>query len=172
MDLGPRFARIHGMRRVVCACLLLSTGLVPLASASSEGRESVGAGLSVVVPTGWRVSTDRVTVCGSPTQRFVATTGHVKLRTAMHIPRHSALVLLMEGSAGRFPARPALFSLPRQLGNLGGCCEMPSGQGVELLFRDRGRKFYAFVYVGERTPATARRDIVRSLNSLRVSARV
>jgi hypothetical protein len=49
---------------------------------------------------------------------------------------------------------------------------MPSGRGVELLFRDRGRKFYAFVYVGERTPATARRDIVRLLNSLRVSARV
>jgi hypothetical protein len=117
------------MRRFLCACLLLSTGVVPLASASSERRESVGAGLSVVVPTGWRVSTDRMTVCGSPTQRFVATTGHVKLRTAMHIPRRSALVLLMEGSAGRFPARPALFSLPRQLGNLGGCCGDAVGLG-------------------------------------------
>jgi len=160
------------MRRVVCACLLLSTGVVPLASASSEGRESVGAGLSVVVPTGWRVSTDRVTVCGNPTQRLVATNGHTKLRAAMHIPRRSAVVLLMEGSAGRFPARPALFSLPRHLGDLGGCCQMPSGRGVELLFRDRGRKFYAFVYVGERTSSTARRDIVRLLNSFRVSARV
>ena len=90
----------------------------------------------------------------------------------MHIPRRWAVVLLMEGSAGRFPARPALFSLPRHLGDLGGCCQMPSGRGVELLFRDRGRKFYAFVYVGERTSGTARRDIVRLLNSLRVSARV
>jgi len=112
-----------------------------------------------------------MTVCGSPTQRFVATTGHVKLHTALHIPHRSILVLLMEGSDGRFPARPTRFSLPKHLGQLGGCCEMPIGRGVELLFRDRARKFYAFVSVGERTSATARRDIVRLLNGLRVSAR-
>ena len=100
----------------------------------------------------------------------VATTGHVKLHAALRIPHHSALVLLMEGSAGRFPARPARFLLPRHLGNLGGCCEIPTGPGAELLFRDRGRKFYALVYIGQRAPATARREIVRLLTSLRVSA--
>lgn len=75
----------------------------------------------------------------------------------------------MEGSAGRFPARPAKFTL-RPFGNLGGCCEMPTGPGAELLFRDQVRKFYAFVYVGERAPPGAPRDLLRLLNSLRVSA--
>ena len=130
----------------------------------------MGAGLSIVVPHGWHVSNHAVTVCGNPRQRLVATTGHVKLHTALRIPRRSALVLLMEGSGGRFPARPARFLLPRHLGNLGGCCEIPTGPGAELLFRDRGRKFSAFVYIGQRAPATARRDIVRLLTSLRVSA--
>jgi hypothetical protein len=111
-----------------------------------------------------------VTVCGNPTQRFVATTGHVRLHAGLRIPRRSALVLLMEGSTGRFPARPALFSLPGHFGNLVGCCKIPTGPGAELLFRDRGRNFYAFVYVGNRAPATARRDIVRLLTSLRVAA--
>jgi hypothetical protein len=165
-------ARIHGMVRLFCACLILVTSVVPLASASSEARVGLGAGLSVVVPTGWRLSMEPVTVCGNPTQRFVATTGHVKLHSALRIPRRSALVLLMEGSSGHFPARPARFSLPRHLDNLGGCCKMPTGPGAELLFRDRGRKFYAFVYVRERTPARTRRDIVRLLNSLKVSAQV
>jgi hypothetical protein len=115
------------MLRLVCAWFLLSAGVVPLASASSEGRQSVGFGLSVVAPQGWHVSKHPVTVCGNPTQRFVATTGHLKLHAGLRIPRRSALVLLMEGSTGRFPARPALFSLPGHFGNLGGCCKIPTG---------------------------------------------
>ena len=103
-------------------------------------------------------------------QRPVAITEHTRLLTAQRVPPRAALALLMESSGGRFPARPARFALPR-LGNVGGCCDMPIGRGAELLFRDHGRRFYAFVYVGKRAPPTARRDLLRLLNSLRVSPR-
>lgn len=157
------------MNRNLWLCLVIAAMLVP-AAVSAEPRLSVGAGLSVVVPHGWHLSRSPVTVCDSPRQVLVAATGPVRLHTSLRIPRRSALVLLMEAGAGRFPTRPAKFTLP-PLGNLGGCCEMPTGPGAELLFRDHGRRFYAFVYVGERAPPGAPRDLLRLLNSLRVTAR-
>lgn len=169
MDLAPRRARTKCMTRLICAGVLVGAGVVPLASVSSSGQKALGAGLSVAVPRGWRVSNRPVTECGDPKQRFVAVIGRMRLHKALRIPRRAALVLVMEASSGRFPARPPRFVLPRRLGNLGRCCEIPTGPGAELLFRDRGRRFYAFVFVGERAPATARRDVVRLLDSLRVS---
>jgi hypothetical protein len=157
------------VNRALCLSLLVAATLLPAASGAPEPRLSVGAGLSVVVPRGWQLSRTLVTICSDPRQLLVATTGRVRLRTALHIPPRAALVLLMEGSSGRFPARPSKFTLP-PLGNLGGCCEIPVGRGAELLFRDHGRKFYAFVYVGERAPPAARRDLLRLLNSVRVTA--
>jgi len=110
-----------------------------------------------------------VTLCDSPEQVLLAVSGRVRLRTALSVPPRAALVLLMEGGVDGFPARPARFELPK-LQPIGGCCEMPVGPGAELLFRDHGRRFYAFVYTGNRAPAGAKRDIVRLLNSLRISA--
>jgi hypothetical protein len=46
---------------------------------------------------------------------------------------------------------------------------MPNGPGAELAFRDQGRKFYAFVYVGAQSTAGA--DVGALLDSLRISAR-
>ncbi len=46
---------------------------------------------------------------------------------------------------------------------------MPVGRGAELLFRDHGRRFYAFVYIGSRAPVGAEGDVVKLLNSLRVA---
>jgi hypothetical protein len=100
---------------------------------------------------------------------MVAATGRIGLRRSLDVPPRAALLLLMEGGTGSFPRRPAHFKLPR-LQNLGGCCEMPVGPGTGLLFRDHGRKFNAFVYVGKRSSAKARADVVRLLDSLRVSA--
>jgi hypothetical protein len=156
------------VNRALCLSLLVAVTLLPAAFGAPEPRLSVGAGLSVVVPRGWHLSRSSVTTCTDPKQLLVATTGRVRLRTALRIPPRAALVLLMEGSSGRFPARPAKFTLP-PLGNLGGCCEIPVGRGAELVFRDHGRKFYAFVYVGERAPPAARRDLLRLLNSVRLT---
>jgi hypothetical protein len=154
--------------RAITLALIAAAVLLPAASASPKRRVAAGAGLSVVVPQDWQLSRTPITVCGDPVERLVAMTGRLKLRVGMRVPPRAALVLLMEGSSGRSPARPTSFALPR-LGNLGGCCEIPTGRGAELLFRDQGRRFYAFVYVSERAPPAARRGVLRLLNSLRVS---
>ena len=65
--------------------------------------------------------------------------------------------------------RSQRLDLPKRLGAMGGCCEIPKGRGAELTFRDHGRRFYAFVYVGSRSHA--RGDVLSLLNSLLVSAR-
>jgi hypothetical protein len=149
-------------------CLLLGAAL-PGAAGSAGARVSAGNGLSVVLPGGWRLSPTRVTSCDSPEQVLLAVAGRVRLRKSFDVPRRAALVLLMEGGTGNVRRRPAHFKLP-PLQNLGGCCEMPVGPGTELLFRDHGRRFFAFVYVGARAPHGARQNVVRLLDSLRVSA--
>jgi hypothetical protein len=155
------------MRRLVLIAFLVATVLAPAGSAGSARRVDAGDGVSAVLPAGWRLVDRSVTNCSDPAQRLLATTARGKLHTRYRVPPRAALVLLMESKRGRVPARPAKFHLP-QLGNMGGCCEMPTGRGAELLFRDHGRRFIAFVYVGARSGA--RRDVLALLNSLRVSA--
>ena len=155
------------MRRLALIGLLALVA-VPSGSAESASRVDAGSGISVLLPAGWRLAHQSITNCSDPTQRLVATTAAGRLRKRYRVPARAALILLMETSSGRLPARPARFHLPRDPGNLGGCCEIPSGPGAELLFRDHGRKFYAFVYVGPRSGA--RGDVLTLLNSLRISA--
>jgi hypothetical protein len=124
----------------------------PSADAGPVRSVEAGHGLKVVLPASWRLSHARLSNCSDPVQRFVARTG-------------GALVLLQESWMGTFPARPAHFALGRVV-QLGGCCDMPDGRGSEVLFRDHGRNFYAFVYA---TKPEQRRDALALLNSLRVT---
>jgi hypothetical protein len=155
------------MRRLVLTALLATAVLAPAGGGASARRVDAGAGVSAVLPAGWRLVHRSATNCSDPAQRLLATTARGKLHTRYRVPPRTALVLLMESKAGRVPVRPSSFHLPR-LGTIGGCCEMPIGRGAELLFRDHGRRFIAFVYVGARSGA--RRDVLTLLNSLRVSA--
>lgn len=144
--------------------------LAPAADAAPARRVALDAGLSVVLPHGWRLERTPITACSSPVDRLAAVTGKAQVRRGA-VPPRSALVLVEEASAGPFPARPTRFTLPRLDERLGGCCEMPIGRGAELVFRDHGRRFYAFVYVGEHAPAGALHDAMLLLDSLRVATR-
>jgi hypothetical protein len=156
------------MRRFALLGLLVAVAL-PAGAAGSAKRVDAGSGISVVLPSGWRLVDQSITECSDPAQRLLATTARGKLSRRYPVPARAALVLLMETGNGRFPPRPARFHLPRRLvGTLGGCCEIPYGPGVELIFRDHGRKFYAFVYVGRRSGE--RQRTLALLNSLRISA--
>jgi hypothetical protein len=149
--------------------LLAAMLLVPVGAASSSERVDAGAGITAVLPPRWRLVHQSITTCADPVQRLLATTAQGKLGPSYRVPDKEAVVLLMETTAGRFPARPARFELPRKLTNLGGCCEIPSGPGAEIAFREGHRKFYAFVYVGARSKAGA--EVSTLLNSLRISPR-
>ena len=156
------------MRRLVPIGLLCVVLLMPAGANASSRRVYAGRGISAVLPAGWRLVDRSVADCSDPAQRLVATTARAKLHRGLRVPSRAALVLVMEARSGRFPERPTRFHLPPSLGDLGGCCGIPSGPGAELVFRDHGRKFYAFVYVGPRSGA--RGDVLTLLNSLRISA--
>jgi hypothetical protein len=153
------------MRRVVLILIALGALVGPSADAVPVRRADAGHGLTIVLPHGWRLAHARVATCIDPVQRLVAVAGRVRLHTGMNLPAGAALVLLQESHSGRFPARPAHFALGSP-GEMGGCCEMPVGRGAEVVFRDHGRRFYAFVYA---TSRAQRREALALLDSLRVS---
>jgi hypothetical protein len=142
------------MLRLGVTGLLVAILFVPAAAATTSSARA-GHGITIVLPQGWRLLHRQLSGCSDPVQRFAATS-------------RKATVLVQETSlGGRFPARPARFHLPPLASNIGGCCGMPNGRGAELLFRDHGRRFYAFVYLGHRSKD--RSAVLQLLNSLRIS---
>src|SRR6266571_3591544 len=115
------------MRRLLLTGMLAAVVLTPAGSAGSARRVEAGAGMSVVLPSGWRLVQQSITNCSDPVQRLLVTTARGKLHTRFRVPPRAGLVLLMEAKSGRVPARPARFHLPRRLDSIGGCCEMPTG---------------------------------------------
>jgi hypothetical protein len=158
------------MRRVRLALVLV--GLLGLGSSASPaaGSQVLRAhGLRVVAPPGWRHANHLLSDCIDPTQALAIANTTRTFGPAATLPRATALVLLLEdhgvNAPSGFPARKH-FHLPRRAGLLGGCCDTPNGPGYEFLFRDRGRDFYAYVYVSNRALAE---EAVAILNTLRVS---
>jgi hypothetical protein len=142
------------MRHLVLTVLLVALLLVPAGAAKPAPRLDAGSGISLVLPAGWHVVHRQISDCSDPVQRFAAAS-------------RGTTVLLLETNMGRFPLRTARFRLPAKLSTFEGCCNMPNGPGVELLFRDHGRRFYAFVYLGRHS--RDRPAALSLLNSLRIS---
>ena len=135
--------------------LVLTTALAIAAPAASGRYER--AGLSVEVPTGWRIVGKPLSVCTNPVQRLA-------------LRGHGALVQIVEtldyAYVHRFPARPRRFAL-RGPSQYQACCPPREAKGWFLSFRDGNRGFYAYVYLGERG---TRAQVLRILDSLRVKA--
>lgn len=117
------------------------------------------AGLTVTLPAGWRVVHKRLTPCVNPIERVT-------------LAGRGAQVTLMETLdprryVRRFPARPQRFAL-RGTPQWIPCCAPLNRQGWFLAFRNHGRGFYAFVYLGQ--PGT-RRQALGVLDTLRVGPR-
>jgi hypothetical protein len=136
--------------------LVLTTALA-IAAAAEAGRYG-HTGLSVEVPTGWRVVGKPLSVCTNPVQRLA-------------LRGHGALVQIVEtldyAYVNRFPARPRRFAL-RGPARYQACCPPRDAKGWFLSFRDGNRGFYAYVYLGERG---TRSQVLTILDSLRVKAR-
>ncbi len=79
-------------------------------------------------------------------------------------PRDGLITIMEEGSRQAFPPRPAEVQLHPRPGSFE--CAGPSLRSQEVVFRDAGRNFYAFVALGARGPVQAAQSI---LNSLRVA---
>jgi len=116
-------------------------------------RTSVGHGLSIVVPAGWRVTHRHFTPCIDPTERFSLLSGRevVLMVQERHSPARAELT-----------ARPRHFAVHGQPAPLE-CCSLPGRAGWVLHFYDHGRAFYAYLYPGSATPGA----LLRTLDSFR-----
>jgi len=130
------------------------------AGAASDRYVRSGVGLSVPVPAGWKIERWPLTPCTDPVQRIA-------------LRGHRALVQIQERLAPEdvtdFPARPARFEL-RGAPDWIACCvpEERRDKGWMLAFRDGGRGFYAYVFLGS---AGSRGEVLAILDGLRVRPR-
>jgi hypothetical protein len=150
----------------VSVALVFASGASPAAGAHVVRMNGVRA----FAPRDWHFTNEVFSTCVSPTQTLAITNARGVVPAGAKLSKNVGLVLLLEangsGSKG-FAPRRIVRALPSS-SPMGGCCDMPEGRGVEFLFRDHGRDFYAFVYARE--PSVAR-AAVTILNTLRVEDR-
>jgi hypothetical protein len=138
---------------------LVVLGLLAASAAGGAVRRPTvvtRAGIKATLPSGWRVVDRRLTPCTDPVERLT-------------VAGRGAMVMVQEriGSDDGLPARPARFELrgaPRPME----CCAPLDRAGWSVRFRDAGRGFYGFVYVGG--PGT-RAEALRILDGLRIALR-
>jgi hypothetical protein len=133
-----RAARIRVVPRVVA---LLGSVVLALAGSSSAAPTVARArahGLTLPLPSGWRLVDRSLTDCSNPTQRLA-------------IGGDGALVVLQErlgsDAARGMPARPTHFSVTRKASPME-CCAVLGRRGWMFPFVDRGRALYAYIYPG------------------------
>jgi hypothetical protein len=173
--------------KVLVAAALVTVFVVPAASGLTATRSrSVGvaapapagrvwrdgkARLAVHYPAGWHLTTRSLTTITQPVQRFVIYSAATPRPVTVAGPRpDQVLAVVMEqipvsaADLRRFPGRPGRFTV-RHLGGVEGFGD----RWAELVFRDNGRAFYAFIGVGtnagRQLPA-----LLRALDTLRVAA--
>lgn len=123
-------------------------------ASSSPGRfANVGHRLSIVVPTGWRVSHTRFTPCADPVERFsLLGSGEILTVEERLVPVQAELT-----------RRPQHFSVRGKPSPIE-CCSIPGRRGWVVQFGDHGRAFYAYLYPGRQ----GARTLLRILDSFRV----
>jgi hypothetical protein len=130
-------------------------------------------GLVLRYPRSWFVSVEPLRGITDPVQRVVLSSYRIPdsgPNAEIAPPRGEVLAQLAEAlpplAGGSWPRRPTRFRLPH-LGRMEG---FGGNRWGELVFRDRGRRFYLFVGVGRHAPASTIRLLMRSLDTLAVGA--
>lgn len=153
--------RLYPLRRGVWEWFRLNVGPPPPARAPAGTRSGTytTAGLTVTLPLGWRVVHRRLTPCVNPIERLT-------------LAGPGALVMLQESLdprryIRRFSPRPPRFGLGGKPEPIA-CCAPTRRPGWFFNFRDRGRGFYVYVYVGR---MGTRAEALAILDSTRVRPR-
>jgi hypothetical protein len=135
---------MNARRPASATIALLVAGLVAAPAASpAGGRIDVGHRLSIVVPSGWRISHRSFTPCTDPIERF-------------SLIRGGQILMIQE----RLKPVPAELSPRSRQFRVRGepspleCCSIPGRRGWILQFGDHGRAFYAYLYPGGQSART------------------
>jgi hypothetical protein len=159
--------------------LLLGCSLVLATSAGGVVARAAGTwhdgktGLTISYPTAWHVTTRTLTTITQPTQRFVVYSGSTPHSLAqVASPRaNQALAIVMEQTnvsaadlEQQFPRRPKKFTVS----HLGGIESFAGFRWAERVFRENGRGFYVFIWVGAKDKRSLP-ILLNVLDSLRVT---
>jgi hypothetical protein len=131
-------------------------------------------GVTLQVPAGWHISTRPLNEVSDPVQRFVLSSVPVPpdaSRGNGYLPPENAVLaqVLEEEPAdysSPWPRRPAHF----KIGRLGRVETLDGRRWGELLFRDHGRHFYVFAWVGRHASSAQVAAVLRALDGLQVRA--
>jgi hypothetical protein len=137
---------------------------------------------TISLPPAWRVAGESLTpgltdpheILSAATFRATAgesgNCGHVPAGAVAGMGADDVLLTIQErrGSGG-FTERPRPFVLgPPAHGDLSECAERPDVQERSTAFRDAGRGFHVLVATGAAAPASAKADVERALDSLKL----
>ena len=130
------------------------------------------AGLTISYPAGWHVTNRSLTTITQPTQRFViySRSAPRSLVDAVSPRANQALAIVMEQTSvsatdlKQFPPRPKKFIVSR----LGSIESFAGDRWAERVFRENGRGFYVFIWVGAHDSRQLP-TLLNAIDSLRVS---
>jgi hypothetical protein len=151
--MGRRFAIVGALLAFALPASVPAHGIAP----APRPATYTSLGLTVALPSGWRVVHRRLTPCVDPVER-------------LNVSGHGALIMLQERlhpASGEFSPRPSRFELNGSPQHIE-CCAPFRRVGWVSNFGDSGRGFYVYVYLGQ--PGT-RAQVLAILDSLRVQPR-
>lgn len=147
-------ATLWRARGLIAVGLVLGTlALVRPAASAGTGRVDAGHGLSLVVPTGARLTHRHFTPCADPVERFSVLDGRAILSVQERLGPEPG------------PRRLSRFHVEGPASPIE-CCAIEGRSGWLLHFRDHGRSFYAYLYPAGSSPG----QLLHMLDSLRVDS--
>jgi hypothetical protein len=156
---------------VVCWLALAASAGGGVAGAAHTWHDSK-AGLTISYPVGWHVTTRTLTTITQPAERFVVYSGALPRQVVqVASPRaDQALAIVMEQTSSSasdlkpFPPRPKKLTVS----HLGGVESFDGNRWAECTFRENGRGFYVFIWVGADDNGQLP-TILSALDSLRIA---
>src|ERR1700722_11631392 len=164
------------MPRVTHVALAAVVALIASTAAGAVGpRVFHGQGITIRTPSGWYVGNKPLNGINNPVQRFVLSSYQVPPGAdagGSYVPSsHGVIAQLVEdvpasGKAGAWPPRPGRFTLPK----LGRMETLDGNRWGEVIFREHGRDFYIFIWVGRLASSTQTGLLLRALDAMTVTA--
>lgn len=161
----PRISRLG----IWGSFLLLATASVATANAPPVFRR---AGIAIRPPVGWYVTTEPLNGITDPVQRFAVSSYRIPIGADAgggYVPSSRGVVAQLDEEAplingGPWPPRPPHFTLPR----LGRMETLDGNRWGEIVFRDHGRHFYIFIWVGRHATKTQVGLLLRALDGIQI----
>jgi hypothetical protein len=147
----------RGILRLAALSVLVVCSFALAASAGASVTRSAHtwhdrSGLAISYPAAWHLTTRSLTTITQPVQRFVVYSGALPphLAQVASPSAKQALAVVMEQSSvsasdlKQFPRRPNNF----RVSHFGGMESFAGDRWAERTFRESGRAFYVFIWVG------------------------